>query len=578
MPEQMNEADPHMLRRRTGTQTKQIATVLLRDYFQHRVFRGVIGEKQWSRFEGRMDRNVDAICAILDRYGARATFFTFGWIAERYPSLIRRIVERGHEIADAGYTARDIADMTPEQFRQDLRRSRAVLEAASGCRVLGYRSYRSLDRSQLRILDILIEEGYRYDASLQPAMFDPLGRSPRTAFEHRTGSGSIVELPMPTLRVLGVNLPIAGGNYIRQFPRWLMFPAYERWIRKAESPFVLYFHPWEIEADQPHVSAIGGLARLRQYRNLGILRELLPEYLSKSGFTSARDCLGLAAEPAESLTQRNPDLSPADRKTPASVVPLEARTAVTVVVPCRNEVDSLPYLKKSLEELERAASDRCDLHFILVDDCSTDRTAELLQEAFGGSGNCRIIVHAENHGVAGAIRTGVEAARTEVVCSMDADCSYDPLELLEMIPLLTPPVSMVTASPYHPKGFVVGVPPWRLFLSRGLSGIYSLILRNRLSTYTSCFRVARRSAVVNQRQTYGDFRGIVEVLARMDMQGAVIREYPTTLQCRVFGSSKMKIVRTILGHVGLLADLLMHQKHESRVPAPASSSIEENVR
>jgi glycosyltransferase involved in cell wall biosynthesis len=213
----------------------------------------------------------------------------------------------------------------------------------------------------------------------------------------------------------------------------------------------------------------------------------------------------------------------------------------------------LPFLSKALDELNDIGANSYAFEVVLVDDHSTDGTREKLKELFGSRDSYRLVFHEANRGVAAAILTGLRTARNEIVCSMDADCSYDPLELLNMIPQLQAGIDLVTASPYHPDGFVLGVPKWRLFLSKSLSRLYHRILHHKLWTYTSCFRVYRRSSVSGISLRYGDFRGVVEVLARVDLVGGAIREYPATLQSRIFGYSKMKTIKAIMGHIKLLA-------------------------
>jgi glycosyltransferase involved in cell wall biosynthesis len=193
--------------------------------------------------------------------------------------------------------------------------------------------------------------------------------------------------------------------------------------------------------------------------------------------------------------------------------------------------------------------------YIFVDDCSTDSTRNELIRRFGQREDCKLVFHEENRGVSAAIMTGLKNATTDIVCSIDADCSYDPLVLFDMIPQLEDGVDMVTASPYHSDGSVLGVPGWRLFLSRGLSLIYHVLLHHKFSTYTSCFRVYRRETVRKYDLRYGDFRGIVELLARIDIDGGKLREFPATLQSRIFGVSKMKTFKTICGHLKLLTRL-----------------------
>ena len=151
--------------------------------------------------------------------------------------------------------------------------------------------------------------------------------------------------------------------------------------------------------------------------------------------------------------------------------------------------------------------------------------------------------------------TGLSAAETEIVCSMDCDCTYDPHELLNMLPLMTENVDLVTASPYHKDGGVRNVPGWRLFLSRGASFLYRRVLRSKLDTYTSCFRVYRRSSMVGLPLRESGFLGVAEMLGRLDLRGGKIVEFPAVLEVRFFGISKMKTAKTIVGHLKLLSHL-----------------------
>ena len=226
------------------------------------------------------------------------------------------------------------------------------------------------------------------------------------------------------------------------------------------------------------------------------------------------------------------------------------------MVPCFNEELILPYLANTLRTVQTALQDDYELRFIFVDDCSNDRTADALRRMFGNWPNCSFIRHTRNLGVAAAILNGVRHADTEIVCSIDCDCTYDPHELRNMIPLLTADVDMVTASPYHPQGRVRNVPGWRLSLSMAASFLYRQTLRQKLFTYTSCFRVYRRSAIVDLRLRETSFLGVAETLGKLDLRGSKIIEHPATLEVRLFGRSKMKVLRTIAGHLRLLARLL----------------------
>jgi glycosyltransferase involved in cell wall biosynthesis len=228
---------------------------------------------------------------------------------------------------------------------------------------------------------------------------------------------------------------------------------------------------------------------------------------------------------------------------------------VTIVVPCYNEELVLPYLANTVAELAADFARLYEVQFVFVDDGSSDETWHSLQRIFGGRADCKLVRHAENRGVAAAILTGIGAADSEIACSIDCDCTYDPRQLLDMIPRLGPGVDLVTASPYHREGAVENVPAWRLTLSKGLSSLYRLVLRQKLATYTSCFRVYRRSAVEGLVVKHSGFLGVAEILGRMDLAGRRIVEHPAVLEVRMLGRSKMKILKTILGHLKLLCEL-----------------------
>jgi glycosyltransferase involved in cell wall biosynthesis len=239
--------------------------------------------------------------------------------------------------------------------------------------------------------------------------------------------------------------------------------------------------------------------------------------------------------------------SPTPSEKAAALVPL------SIVVPCHNEAESLDRLATDLLRLRAALAERYDAEFVLVDDGSTDATWTLMGDTFGGQADVRLVRHEKNRGIAAAIATGLAAAKAEIVATLDADCTYDPLELVPLLAMLTDGVDMVVASPYHPRGKVVGVAPWRLALSRLASQLYRGVMRNDLHTYTSCVRVYRKSSVIGLRPTQGGFVGIVELLWQLDRRGGTIVECPATLNVRTTGHSKMRVARTALAHLRLLA-------------------------
>ena len=259
-------------------------TIDVEDYFHVTAFEGIAPRHHWDDFESRVCRNTDRLLEIFAEARTRATFFVLGWVAERHPSLVRRIAEGGHELACHSYAHRLVYDLTERAFRDDLRRARAVIEDAAGVRVVGYRAptYSITPRS-LWALDILIEEGFRYDASIFPIHHDRYGIpiSPRRPYTIRRAVGTIVEVPGSTVRVGPLNLPVGGGGYFRLLPYEWTQRGIDRLNRRERRPAVFYLHPWEIDPDQPRLP-LGAVARFRHYRNLaeteGRLRRLLADF------------------------------------------------------------------------------------------------------------------------------------------------------------------------------------------------------------------------------------------------------------------------------------------------------------
>lgn len=552
-----------------------LLTVVLEDYFQVAPLKSVIRTAQWYRFESRVEANTLKTLDLLDELGARATFFVVGWIADEVPELIREVVRRGHEVASKGYYHRCIRQLTPDEFRDDLLRSREALEKASGSPVLGYRiAYGGLAPADLWALDVLAQEGFAYDSSLRPT-WRLYAHEPwrRFVHGHRCGDVTLWELPLSTFSLGGWCLPIAGGNYLRQLPHSVMHRAVARWHRTYDSPFLFYFHVWELDPDQPRINGAPPRQRIRQYRNLDKMPEIVRHYLSRYRFLPIRDYLGLEAGPLRREVQEEaravagiireeiqpPPATPTGVRQPRVRGPRaggrERRERVTLVVPCYNEEGVLPYLANTLGSVGAALGTDYELAFLFVDDGSGDGTWACLQRLFGSRPDCALVRHGENRGVAAAILNGLRRAETEIVCSIDCDCTYDPHQLRSLIPLLAEGVDLVTASPYHPEGRVRNVPAWRLFLSRSLSRLYGLVLHQRLATYTSCFRVYRRSAMTRLPVREGGFLGVAEMLGLLDLAGGRIVECPAVLEARLLGRSKMKIARTCAGHLGLLARL-----------------------
>lgn len=536
----------------TAPTKKHLLTILVEDYFHVGAFENLIQQRNWSRFEPRYEQNTLKTLDLLDELNTKATFFVLGWIAEQNPKLIREIVSRGHEVASRGFYHRSLKNLTNEEFREDLRRTNHALEDAGGQKVIGYRAAEKLNyEKDSWVFDILAEENFVYDASFLPVRKDE--KLKRFARQIQAGEKIIREFPYST-RNLGVGLlPISGGNYFRQIPYTIMRSAVKDWTQRYDAPFVMYFHVWELDVEQPRINAASAYNRVRHYRKLDKMEWIIKEILQKYEFTNAADILGLEDELRIANYELRVEESALEIQNPKSAI----QNPVTIILPCYNEQETLPYLANTLRGLEKElAENNYAANFIFVDDNSNDATLEKLNELFGESENVQILQHETNQGVAAGIMTGIKAAATDIVCSMDCDCTYDPHELVNMLPLLADDVDLVTASPYHKQGGVRNVPEWRLFLSKGASFLYSIVLRSKLSTYTSCFRVYRRSSFVNLPIIEKGFLGVAEMLGRLDLRGGKIVEHPAILEVRLFGFSKMKTLRTIFGHLKLLSSLL----------------------
>ena len=534
------------------TGNKHLLTILVEDYFHVGAFENLIQQRNWQNFEPRYERNTLKTLDLLDQHNTKATFFVLGWIAERNPGLIREIVSRGHEVASRGFYHRSLKNLTDEEFREDLRRTNRAIEDACGQRVIGYRAAEKLafDKNEW-IMDVLADEGFAYDASFLPAK--KIEKAKRVAHQIHTSGKAIWEFPYAT-RDLGVGLlPISGGNYFRQIPYTLMRHAVRSWHERTDAPFVFYFHVWELDPDQPRISAASNYNRIRHYRKLDKMEWIIHEHLDLYDCVGVADHLGLKEQfLVKDQKSKIKDQIIEVKKSPT----LNPQSAISIVIPCYNEQESLPYLANTLRAVEKNLTESgYKPNVIFVDDRSKDDTFKVLHELFGKEKNVRILRHESNQGVAAGIMTGLRAAETEIVCSMDCDCTYDPHELLNMLPLMKESVDLVTASPYHRDGGVRNVPGWRLFLSRGASFLYRRVLRSKLNTYTSCFRIYRRSSFTGMELLESGFLGVAEMLGRLDLSGGKIVEFPAVLEVRLFGISKMKTAKTVVGHLKLLSHL-----------------------
>lgn len=255
-------------------------TVDVEDYFQVQAFAGCVNRADWDSFPRRVEANTDRILAQFDRAGVHATFFTLGWVAERHPALIRRIVDAGHELASHGWDHTRADSQTHEEFRQDVRRAKALLEDTGGVSVAGYRAATfSIGARNPWAFGILRDEGHLYSSSVNPIAHDLYGmpEAPRVPF--KPDNDGFWEIPMTTVRLFGRNWPCSGGGYFRLLPRVLYRLGLNRVNQTEKQPGIFYFHPWEVDPGQPRIAGAGWKSRLRHYTNLSRMEHDLDHIL-----------------------------------------------------------------------------------------------------------------------------------------------------------------------------------------------------------------------------------------------------------------------------------------------------------
>jgi polysaccharide deacetylase family protein (PEP-CTERM system associated) len=257
-------------------------TIDVEDYFQVSAFAPFIARSEWPQCECRVERNVDRILALLRKHETQATFFTLGWIAERYPQLVRQIVAEGHELASHGYGHERASDLTEAAFFADIDRARKLLQDVAGVEIQGYRAPSfSIGSKNLWAFDSLARAGYRYSSSIYPIAHDHYGMPDAPRFAHQRHA-DVLEIPVTTLRWGGRNFPSSGGGYFRLLPY-----ALSRWMLRRVNQHdgqaaIFYFHPWEIDAEQPRIAGIDAKTRFRHYVNIermpGRLDQLLGDF------------------------------------------------------------------------------------------------------------------------------------------------------------------------------------------------------------------------------------------------------------------------------------------------------------
>ncbi|MGZ4870558.1 MAG: XrtA system polysaccharide deacetylase [Candidatus Angelobacter sp.] len=287
------------------TQITHVLSVDVEDYFQVEAFAGSVDRETWNEWPSRVVGNTQRVLDLFDEHNARATFFFVGWVAARFPHLVREVQSRGHELACHSYWHRTVYSLMPDEFRKDTRQAKHAIEDATGVPVTGYRAPSwSITKSCLWALDILAEEGFTYDSSIYPIHHDLYGvpGAQRFPYTYACANGlELREFPPATLRFLGTNFPAAGGGYLRIFPSAFTELAFRTFESKYRERLVVYLHPWEVDPEQPRIH--GSMkSRLRHYTNLGRMHAKLDSVLAGHKFQPFKDVL--AAEAAEAMERQ----------------------------------------------------------------------------------------------------------------------------------------------------------------------------------------------------------------------------------------------------------------------------------
>lgn len=272
-------------------------TIDVEDYFQVSAFEPYVSRDQWDSRECRVESNVDRILQRLDDKNITATFFTLGWVAERYPALLQRMVNAGHEVASHGWSHVRVTQQNQQEFRDDVTRTKHLLEDVTGQQVLGYRaaSY-SIGASNLWALEVLRDTGHRYSSSIFPIKHDLYGMPDAPRFAFHPHDDDFVEFPVTTVRVKEKNLPCGGGGWFRLVPYSGMRWAMRKVNRVDGQPVIFYFHPWEIDPDQPRQSGLNAKTRFRHYLNLNKMESRWLRLLDDFQWGPMRDLEPLASQ------------------------------------------------------------------------------------------------------------------------------------------------------------------------------------------------------------------------------------------------------------------------------------------
>ncbi len=268
-------------------------TVDVEDYFQVSAFEPYVDRREWANYENRLSANMDVLLGLFDSAGVKATFFVLGWVAEHYPLLVRQIADLGHEIASHGYSHYQVRDQNEQAFREDVERTKKLLEDVAGVPAYGYRAASfSIGIQTPWAYDVLAEAGHRYSSSNYPIRHDRYGMREASRFPRHEGASRIVELPVTTVEVAGMRFPCGGGGYFRLLPY-----AWTRWgirhVNNSEGqPAMFYLHPWELDPDQPRPTGLDFRTRFRHYVNLKGTERKLTRLLQDFRWGTVMDAFG----------------------------------------------------------------------------------------------------------------------------------------------------------------------------------------------------------------------------------------------------------------------------------------------
>lgn len=269
---------------------KNVVSVDVEDYFHAETFSSVVDRARWDGYASRVEVNTRRLLELLGSLNVHGTFFVLGWVADRFPGLVRDIAAGGHELACHSYWHRLIYKLEPAEFREDTRRAKDVIEQVAGQPVYGYRAptYSIIDRS-IWALEVLAELGFQYDSSIYPIRHDRYGMpgAPRVPFRFQTPSGPMTEFPITTFQLAGHNMPVGGGGYLRLLPQFYTHLGLRR-VQKEGVPIVVYIHPWEVDPEQPTLP-VSLSSRLRHYTNLSRTFDRFQRVLQEGSYTSFRE-------------------------------------------------------------------------------------------------------------------------------------------------------------------------------------------------------------------------------------------------------------------------------------------------